>query len=232
MLYDEKFLQALRDDPVGGIVRVCEIAENSLIDHGEGWSDDEYQVLTEAYALLTSMHDGGLVEPLEIKELKLSGDVDDDCRQIYQYLVAIKRYYVSEASTLRLEALRSHFNSALSLGFCYEFSQGDLDRVQSLINELRDLISASILFEEDHKHRLLKRMEKLQMELHKKVSDLDRFWGLVGDAGVALGKFGKEAKPLVDRITEIARIVWRTQARAEELPSEAGFPVLGSEKED
>jgi hypothetical protein len=72
----------------------------------------------------------------------------------------------------------------------------------------------------------LKRLESLQAEMHKRVSDLDRFWGLIGDAGVVLGKFGKDAKPFVDRIRDIADIVWRTQSRAEELPSGTSSPLL------
>jgi hypothetical protein len=63
-------------------------------------------------------------------------------------------------------------------------------------------------------------------ELHKKVSDLDRFWGLIGDAGVVVGKLGENAKPIVDRIREIADIVWQTQSRAEELPSGTKLPQL------
>ena len=58
------------------------------------------------------------------------------------------------------------------------------------------------------------------------MSDLDRFWGLVGDAGVVVGKLGKDAKPIVDRIQEVAEIIWRTQARAEELPSGQEMPLL------
>jgi len=58
------------------------------------------------------------------------------------------------------------------------------------------------------------------------VSDLDRFWGLVGDAGVVLGKLGNDAKPIVDRIREIAEIVWKTQSRTEELPSNSQNPML------
>ncbi|MDD4295136.1 MAG: hypothetical protein PHP69_06455, partial [Candidatus Omnitrophica bacterium] len=60
-----------------------------------------------------------------------------------------------------------------------------------------------------------KRLEKLQQELHKRVSDLDRFWGIVGDAGVMLGKFGEDAKHLVDRIKELVDIIWRVQSRSE-----------------
>ena len=64
------------------------------------------------------------------------------------------------------------------------------------------------------------------------MSSLDRFWGLIGEAGVALGKFGQDAKPFVDRIREIAQIIWRTQARAEELPSGTPLPLLSDGKQE
>jgi hypothetical protein len=121
---------------------------------------------------------------------------------------------------------KAKFAAKLGAGFAYEFSEGDLNKVQTSINELRDLISASEIIEDNHKQRLLKRLEHLQSELHKKMSDLDRFWGFVGDAGVVMGKFGKDAKPITDRIREIMKIVWNTQARAEELESGAPNPFL------
>lgn len=114
----------------------------------------------------------------------------------------------------------------LNKGFFYEFTDGDLNRIQQLINELRDQVSTSTLFDDGHKVRLLRRLETLQAEMHKKVSDVDRLWGLIGDAGIAIGKFGKDAKPFVDRIKELSQITWRTQSRAEELPSGAPNPFL------
>jgi len=114
----------------------------------------------------------------------------------------------------------------LEKGFFYEFTDGDLKRIQQIINELRDHIGSSDLFEEDHRRRLLRRLESLQSEMHKKMSDVDRIWGLVGDAGVAIGKFGSDAKPFVDRIRELSQIAWKTQARAEELPSSSINPLL------
>lgn len=129
-------------------------------------------------------------------------------------------------SKLLVESAKQKYLPRFGKTFAYEFSEGDFKRVQELINELRDLITQSPLFEEDHKRRLLRRLEKLQAELHKKVTNLDVFWGLVGDAGVAIGKFGNDVKPIVDRITELVQIIWRTQARAEELPSAAPFPQL------
>ena len=116
-------------------------------------------------------------------------------------------------------------------GFSYEFSTGDVTRIQTLLNELRTLIQKNRDLAEDHRQRVLQRLERLQAELHKKMSDIDRFWGLIGDAGVMIGKFGKDAKPIVERIREIADIVWRTQARAEQLPSNTPLPLLEDKKD-
>ncbi|WP_018016010.1 hypothetical protein [Teredinibacter turnerae] len=119
----------------------------------------------------------------------------------------------------------------LNKGFFYEFTDGDLDRVQQLINELRSEITQSDLFEESHRARLLRRLEAMQSEMHKKMSDVDRIWGLVGDAGIVIGKFGKDAKPFVDRIRELSQIAWKTQARAEELPSSIQNPLIESDSD-
>ncbi len=73
----------------------------------------------------------------------------------------------------------------------------------------------------DHPAALLKRLERLQQEMHKKVSDLDRFWGLIGDAGVMLGKFGRDARPLVDTIKELTNCIWRAQTCSEQIEYKA-----------
>ena len=64
------------------------------------------------------------------------------------------------------------------------------------------------------------------------MNSLDTMWGFIGDAGVMLGKFGEDVKPLVDRIIELMRLGWRAQARAEELPSDLPLPQLTSEADN
>lgn len=225
MLFDEKFVESIKDDPIKGVIDVCRIAFGNLKDDQNEWYASDYETLSEAYALTAGLIEAGLLTT-DQAEPEITGELSSDCSNIVQYLREIERFFSSEASKLRLQYLKSHFRTSLGAGFCYEFSQGDLERVQTLIDQLRDQISASAHFEPEHQQRLLKRLEKLQSEIHKRVSDLDRFWGLIGDAGVVLGKFGNDAKPLVDRIKEIAEIVWQTQSRAEELPSGTPFPLL------
>jgi hypothetical protein len=107
----------------------------------------------------------------------------------------------------------------------YSFSDEDYSRIQTLINEIRDLIVATEVIAPRHKQRLLERLERLQQELHKTTSDLDRFWGFIGEAGVVLGKFGKDIKPLVDRVRELAEIVWKTIGAKEKLLDNSN-PIL------
>lgn len=126
----------------------------------------------------------------------------------------------------KIEQFKNHFSISLNNAFGYEFTDGDLKRIRTLINELRELITENTELDEDHKRRLLKRLEKMQAEIHKKVSDLNAFYGLAIEASVMLKKVGENAKPIVDRIKELTGISWSTQARAENLPSGTEPPML------
>lgn len=89
----------------------------------------------------------------------------------------------------------------------YEFSDTDFKRVHELVRELRDLIRGSSLITEEHKRRLLRRLEAMHAELHKKTSDIDRFWGFIGEAGIAMRKFGEDLAPISERVLELGGIV-------------------------
>lgn len=89
----------------------------------------------------------------------------------------------------------------------YEFSDSEFARIQSLINELRELIGESHLVSETHKIRLLRKLEAMQSELHQKTSDIDRFWSFIGEAGITIRKFGDDMKPISERMNELGKIV-------------------------
>lgn len=226
MLFTDDFIESLRIDPVRGTILLCDKALDSLDLHNhQGWEESDYTVLIEAYALLVEVIEADLL-PVSAKYPELDKGGPEECPSLYKFVCEVRDLCSAEESKLHLSSLRNRFKTSLGSSFVYEFSQGDLERVQILVNQLRDLISNAKGFEKEHQQRLLHRLEKLQSELHKKVSDLDRFWGLIGDAGVVLGKIGEDAKPIVDRIREIADIVWHTQSRAEELPSGTKLPQL------
>jgi hypothetical protein len=232
MLFDDDFVDLLKMDPINGVLEMCRLV-SSAMDHGaQEWGDQEVESLYECYALFAELHSVQILAT-NLRPPELSENSQKACSQIFEFVRVVEQRYLSERSKMRIESFRNRFRATLSNAFAYEFSQGDLDRVQILINELRDLIAKAVGLDDGHRQRLLRRLEKLQGELHKKVADLDRFWGLVGDAGVVLGKLGTDAKPIVDRIKEIAGIVWQTQSRSEELPSGSKPPTIESgNKED
>jgi hypothetical protein len=226
MLFDDDFVSTINDDPVKSARQVCERALQA-VENGTGWSRHEYDYLLESYALLQTLIEAQLLK-IAHKPLILTGTVEEDCPQMFGYIREVKAKLDVMTAHSSLDKLKARFAHGLKSGFAYEFSQADLQRIQQLINELRDQVANSQVFDEQHRTRLMKRLENLQREVHKRVSDLDRFWGLIGDAGVALGRFGKDAKPIVDRISEIAQIVWHTQAQTEGLPSTTDMPLLNN----
>lgn len=230
MLFDESFIDRVKASPIEGANDAC----SAVLDRLGGtvdWEDRDYGDLMEVYALLEGLTAAGLLV-LSVMPPILIESYEADRGELYKYVKAVREDLISQMAMSHLDAMKARYIHAFSNSFSYEFSAGDLEKIQITINELRQLIADSVLLESGHRQRLLKRLEKLQAEMHKKVSDLDRFWGFVGDAGVVLGKLGMDAKPIVDRITEIVRIVWRTQARAEELPSGSPVPMLGEMQEE
>lgn len=226
MLFTDEFVDSLRDDPVRGALEICQVSRKDLPSSLSNYNDAHHKRLIEVYALLTELIESNLLVIDNLLKFKLIGEISSDCGNILEFVAYVKQECTVQAAQLELESKRLKFKATLGASFCYEFSQGDMERVQSLVNQIRELISSSENLEADHQRRLLMRLEKLQSELHKRMADLDRFWGLIGDAGVVLGKLGTDAKPVVDRVKEIADIVWQTQSRAEELPSGTSPPLL------
>lgn len=223
---DEDFLASVKDRPLEAVLDIDDEIRY-MMESGTQWSHSEYEFLLNAFALVRTLGRESLIDfKLLVDVPRVTGDPDTDCNPIAAFISRVAEPLRKQVAQAKLERIERSMALSIGVGFAYEFSQGDLDRVQLLINELRELISASERFEAKHQRRLLMRLEKLQSELHKRMSDLDNLWGLVGDAGVAVGRFGKDAKPIFDRIREITNITWRTQARAEELPTDAPFPQL------
>lgn len=226
-LYSKQFLSGLDEDPK---IALYSIGKYFLDARPGGKLGIEEHI--EAFALFEAFITANEMD-IEIPSLPTERQerINLIVTFIAKHVRELTQYIESEEEQRLLQNLRGEFSAHIGKSFVYEFSDGDLEKIQNLLNEIRALVSESNMFEEKHRRRLLKRLEKLQQELHKKQSDLDHFWGLVGDAGVAIGKFGSDAKPFVDRIKEITDIVWRTQSRAEELPSDSKPPLLGSDDE-
>ena len=227
-MIDEKFLESLPDDPILAVHGICEeffLQDNQI---PLGHENECYENYLEVIGLFQAFSEA---YQLDYSLPSLSGDRETNITRIRNFFVEVHKTLEKDVASLTIERARNRFSSKIGRAFSYEFTTGDLNRVQALLNELRDNVTKSKLFEEEHRQRILKRLELLQGELHKRMSNIDRLWGLVGEAGVVIGKFGNNAKPFVKLITEISEIAWRTQAKSEELPTDAPMPLLGNNED-
>lgn len=229
-MYEKIFIDSLPEEPVFAIKTICDKFfefRTKNTNKPANPPNVRYEEHLQALAFLQAFaksHGLGFSYPT------LEKNNDINITKIVDFFVNVANEYKIQSDKITLERYKKIFTERIGKVFLYEFSDGDMKRIQTLINELRSLISNTKELENNHKSRLLWRLEKLQSELHKKISDIDRFWGLVGEGGVVLAKLGENAKPIVDRIREIAEIVWRLQTRAEELPSNIPLQLLGQEE--
>ncbi len=214
----EELLFKIDDNPMVTLKEICSIYYECKSNH-----DLRNESIIQMVAAISAINEGF---NLGIKIPKFTGDFSDpDQRKTYDVLmISLRTLSDSHLNSQKIDDLKRKYLNRIGSTFSYEFSDGDIDRIQTLITELRDVINKDERFSENHKQRLLKRLEELQSELHKRMSNIDRLWGFMGEAGVAIGKFGNDIKPFTDRIQEMLTITWRAQARAEELPSGMQLP--------
>ena len=216
--FGESFLESLPSDRAEAGKEIC-TTFRLLIDS----NNFDYIEVIEAYALTEAFLEA---HNIEFAPCKLTGSEDEDIETIKVSFRRLTNAFNLELTKSQLDKYRKKFGNV----FCYEFSENELEDIQFFINDLRDLIVKCTGLENEHKARLLRRLENLQAELNKKVFDLDRFWGLIGDAGVVLGKLGTDAKPIVDRIKKITTIIWRVQIKVEHLPGGTPPLLLGTDE--
>lgn len=138
--------------------------------------------------------------------------------QRHQNIANIAMWFGKLRSRVRGELIgrsaRGHFDtkadeymSLFNRAAIYRFSDPDFLRVQELTAELGDLFRNSALIGEEQKRKLLRRLEAMRAEFHRKTNDIDRFWGFLGEAGIAMRKYGEDLQPIAERVLELGDIV-------------------------
>lgn len=224
MYFDDEFIKTLPVEPFEAIEVICE--KYSRLEKKSGPS---VNLAIETCALIHNYNDAYELK-IEIPNIPDQGSLS--LNRFSEAISTLRHRSTKDARGRQLEHYKTEFGVKIGTKFHYEFSEGDLKKIQELLNQLRSLISDSTELDEDQRNRLLKRLEKLQSELHKKVSDLDRFWGFFIDASIVVRIMGENAKPMIEVIQKIVRIIWPTQTRAYELPSDLPFKLLGQSEEE
>ena len=232
MYFDEEFLKSLPDDWVYAITKIA-IRFDRFMNRYKHEPLEQRNIVKEVQILLQVFCRKNRLSP---RVPTLTGTTKANTANITRVIEKLcadaKKHIDKQTEVKKLNHYKNVFEIALENVFHFEFSEGDLERIQQLINELRDLISKTKELKQKHKQRLLSKLEKLQSEFHKTVSDLDRVWGFIIEASIVLGQAGENIKPMVDRIRELIGIIWPTQTRAYDLVSSLPFKLLGQSEND
>jgi len=101
----------------------------------------------------------------------------------------------------------------------FSLNAKDKDRVLELCADMRKIILATVEFDNAHKVRLSNRIFSIEAEVHKKKGLFDVVLGGVSDIGETLGKFGKDIKPLTDRMAEVKKITRKNTQAYDQIPA-------------
>jgi len=225
LLYTDEFIENLPKDPKLGIYEICNHYTDKIKKLGSTNNSTGHSI--EFIALMN--------EYLTINELN---NIKQNLNKIDRYDNSIvygfanrlkeelKKHKIKIETDDSIKKSSERFSSKLRNTFKYTLKDEEINTIQNVLNTLREMINTSEDFEDEHRRRLLKRINELQTELNKEMSTFDHFWGLVIESGVAIGKFGKEAKPFVKLLKELKEVVWGAQARAESLPDNSEDPFL------
>jgi hypothetical protein len=125
---------------------------------------------------------------------------------------------VAEALTLYSSSHEETFGLA-------RLNEDEKRKILQLIEKIRSTIETSTLSERK-KNALLERLTELIREVNTHGTRTDRFFAFAGDVAFVVGDMTKKAKPLLDEVKEVLRIIGRARARQEGISLPPGDEVL------
>jgi len=119
-----------------------------------------------------------------------------------------------------IEDKKSKFKSILYDDYIYVFEPEELKMLKFYATQLKQLISDNRYLKVSYQQRLGKRIDKIIKETNIEMNSFDNFWGFVGEAGIIIGKTNNHCNEIIEKIKEIVHLIWKVQARSEQLITE------------
>jgi hypothetical protein len=219
-VFSEELIDKIPIDLIDGVLFICNTYFNNIKRFEKNPNIlNEY---TAAHATLfhfLKSHDANQGKELDfdIGIDKIKSTVHSIMRSNSATYAGIKNKREAQKSFDNIQAkIASKFGNYI----LYELSEDQKTNIQSLINELRTKIIDTDLFDETHKQRILGKLEKLQAELHIKMTNFDKIFGFVVEINF-LYKNIKEAKPILDLTLKLSDIAFQVIGASNGLPPAA-----------
>ena len=160
-MIDQNFLEKLPDDPLNIIKTITQFVMDRYTNKSSEQHWNDYEFYIESYGLFQAFAEAN---NLKYSYPALGTDKHRNMEQIVQFLNETKSEAEKELTDMSLATAKEKYSVIFANSFYYEFTDGDLKRIQEPRNEIRNLTTSSLNFEAEHRQRILKRLEKLQKE--------------------------------------------------------------------
>jgi hypothetical protein len=225
-IYDDEFFTSLPPDSLDAAAMIAEQFFTAVDKWDETIREKRSAEFIQAMQALRSFSKAHGLDLHNSSPPELSDNPAGNANAVLQWFGEARKKIAININKRTLTHAMEHYDQVFAYRHVIELDDSEIERIQSLINEMRNTLNAAKAIDEKHKERLLQRLERLQSELHKRMSNVDRFWGFLGDMGVALGKFGKDAEPLFAQARKMLEIIYGAQRRQARLPGPAQLPQL------
>lgn len=217
MLFTREFISSIKIQPASRLMKACAMAFDRL-DSKTGWDEESYDILSETYAVVSSVIEAGLLTIEDLEPPVLKARLSDNCVSLNQYLLHVRKECQVLVQLERIELLKARTKHSLwteapPVETYYQFEPQEIGRLRELLTQMKQVLARC----SDLDPRVLSRMERrltaLEGDLRASMPDWDRFWGTLGEARAILGRCGEEARHIVLGFTEMSQIVGAAQSR-------------------
>ncbi len=151
---------------------------------------------------------------------------------IKQYLVIItnfaKDYELKNEVDVIIEKYEDkRFDS--NFGFAV-LNKDEKNSIMNKLNEIKNIIVSSNV-KENKKSSLIRKISNLEIEVNSDKTSTEQFFGFLTDLAFVAGEMANNAQPAIDEFKDILRIVMRSRAKNEGLPSPDHWPQLPGPEE-
>jgi hypothetical protein len=144
---------------------------------------------------------------------------------IKDYIEAIIKFSGTREVDRLIDSYEKTVDDADSFGIA-NLNAEEKERLHEHLNRLRQIIESSEI-PVKKKNALFGRLNALASEIDSAGTRTDRFFAFAGDVAFVVGDMAKKAKPFIDEVKEILKIVRGSRARTEqvELPHDDTFKL-------
>lgn len=216
-IFNDDFINDLPQDPIAAVLMVCDHFLEVSAKIKEPLND--YDKFVDALGFFEAFIDAYKIAK-EFNCPEIGPDRDHNVKNINQFFASTYKTYDEKYQKQSLARSKSRYSLKFGKAFLYELTQDELLGIQKVIAELRTLVSKNTKLDAKYRSRLQKRLSRLQIDLQKKMSNLDPLWGIVGEDEVIHGKVGKKGNAIVSTLQRLTKIIRIIQFRAEGVKEE------------